>query len=227
MKPRLDRRARSAAILAAVALALTVLLSQAALAASPGSSGKSGTEKAGKAPKGSDKHSPGKTDLPPGMGGTPPGKGGTPPGQAAKEPSPSQPGPPSGGSGKSDQPSQPKSRRGPGQGTSPATGSISSQDAGDRSRGTAAPARARSRAVGSPLGGPDWFGSREAHEMTFAAREFTAPVDALIEAGRDMAFPLGLALLVVLFLIFQGAVDRRDPKLAVSPLSQNEILSFE
>jgi hypothetical protein len=29
--------------------------------------------------------------------------------------------------------------------------------------------------------------------MTFAAREFRAPVDALIEAGRDMAFPLGLA----------------------------------
>jgi hypothetical protein len=60
-----------------------------------------------------------------------------------------------------------------------------------------------------------------------AARKFRAPVDALLAASRDMAFPIVLALVVVLFLLLQGLMDRRDPKLAVAPLSQNEILSFE
>jgi hypothetical protein len=60
-----------------------------------------------------------------------------------------------------------------------------------------------------------------------AAREFRPRVDAFISATRDMAFPIVLALSVLLFLLLQGLMDRRDPKLAVAPLSQNEILSFE
>jgi hypothetical protein len=59
------------------------------------------------------------------------------------------------------------------------------------------------------------------------ARDFRAPVDAFLEATRDMAFPMVLALIVVLFLLLQGLMDRRDPKLAVAPLSRNEILNFE
>lgn len=60
-----------------------------------------------------------------------------------------------------------------------------------------------------------------------AAREFRGRVDGFISATRDMAFPIVLALSVLLFLLLQGLMDRRDPKLAVAPLSQNEILSFE
>lgn len=55
----------------------------------------------------------------------------------------------------------------------------------------------------------------------------SAPVVAFLEASRDMAFPIVLAVVVVLFLLLQGLMDRRDPKLAVAPLGRNEILSFE
>lgn len=47
------------------------------------------------------------------------------------------------------------------------------------------------------------------------------------EAAERMAFPLALTLLVVGFLVVQGRIDRKDPKLALAPVdAEHELLSF-
>ena len=48
------------------------------------------------------------------------------------------------------------------------------------------------------------------------------------EAVQEFAFPLTLAIAVLLFLLFQGELDRRDPKLAYAPVdSTKDMVSFE
>ena len=42
---------------------------------------------------------------------------------------------------------------------------------------------------------------------------------AAAEAGKQVAFPLALALVVVAFLMVQNRLDRRDPKLASAPIA--------
>ena len=47
-------------------------------------------------------------------------------------------------------------------------------------------------------------------------------------AVQEFAFPLTLAIAVLLFLLFQGELDRRDPKLAYAPVdSTKDMVSFE
>jgi hypothetical protein len=213
---------RSPVALAAIALALaaTVVLAQTAVAAPAKKTTKSATAKAERS-KGA-----GHTKLPPGKGAKDPGHGGTPPGQAKKELAPTQ-----SSSAKSGNQGSPKADRGKaGSGTSSVGGSypwshtatVGGPDAGGSVTGQAL-------SGGSSLGGTGRFNFRDRREFASerAAGEFRAPVHAFIEATRDMAFPIVLAFLVVLFLLLQGLMDRRDPKLAVAPLSQNEILSFE
>jgi hypothetical protein len=54
------------------------------------------------------------------------------------------------------------------------------------------------------------------------------PPLALLKATERLSFPLALTLVVLLFLLFQGRVDRRDPKLAGDvPDSRHDLLSFE
>jgi len=48
------------------------------------------------------------------------------------------------------------------------------------------------------------------------------------KAVQEFAFPLTLAIAVLLFLLFQGELDRRDPKLAYAPVdSAKDMVSFE
>lgn len=48
------------------------------------------------------------------------------------------------------------------------------------------------------------------------------------KAVQEFAFPLTLAIAVLLFLLFQGELDRRDPKLAYAPVdSVKDMVSFE
>ncbi|HEX2058784.1 MAG TPA: hypothetical protein VHI71_10505 [Actinomycetota bacterium] len=48
------------------------------------------------------------------------------------------------------------------------------------------------------------------------------------KAVQEFAFPLTLAIAVLLFLLFQGELDRRDPKLAYAPVdSTKDMVSFE
>ncbi|MDQ3981270.1 MAG: hypothetical protein M3271_01160 [Actinomycetota bacterium] len=48
------------------------------------------------------------------------------------------------------------------------------------------------------------------------------------KAVQEFAFPLTLAIAVLLFLLFQGELDRRDPKLAFAPVdSTKDMVSFE
>ncbi|HEU4979534.1 MAG TPA: hypothetical protein VFT42_11595 [Solirubrobacteraceae bacterium] len=50
---------------------------------------------------------------------------------------------------------------------------------------------------------------------------------ALATANR-FSFPIGLALIVLLFLALQGRIDRRDPKLRLAPVdSKHDLLTFE
>jgi hypothetical protein len=48
------------------------------------------------------------------------------------------------------------------------------------------------------------------------------------KAVQEFAFPLTLAIAVLLFLLFQGELDRKDPKLAYAPVdSTKDMVSFE
>lgn len=47
-------------------------------------------------------------------------------------------------------------------------------------------------------------------------------------AAKRLAFPLVLIIIVVLFLLVQGEVDRRDPKLAKASInSKLDLVSFQ
>ena len=53
------------------------------------------------------------------------------------------------------------------------------------------------------------------------------PEAALAVAG-EFTFPLALAIAVLLFLVVQDQVDRRDPKLRTAPRHQNDtFIRFE
>jgi hypothetical protein len=53
------------------------------------------------------------------------------------------------------------------------------------------------------------------------------PEAALAVAG-EFTFPLALAIAVLVFLVVQDQVDRRDPKLRVAPRDQREaFIRFE
>jgi hypothetical protein len=47
-----------------------------------------------------------------------------------------------------------------------------------------------------------------------------------IEAAKRLAFPLALALIVLLFVAVQNRIDRKDPKLALAPVAP-DLLRFE
>jgi hypothetical protein len=52
-------------------------------------------------------------------------------------------------------------------------------------------------------------------------------VRAAVETAHEFAFPMGLALMVIVFLVVQNRIDRDDPKLAVAPVtSAQETLAF-
>ena len=50
--------------------------------------------------------------------------------------------------------------------------------------------------------------------------------EAIKQDARHFGWPLVVAVLVSLFLYFQGQVDRQEPKLADAPLDQGERLRF-
>jgi hypothetical protein len=52
------------------------------------------------------------------------------------------------------------------------------------------------------------------------------PNQTLPAAVVTVAFPLSLAALVVVFLLFQGRLDSRDPRLLLAPLDGGEQLGF-
>jgi hypothetical protein len=54
--------------------------------------------------------------------------------------------------------------------------------------------------------------------IAHAVRRAAGPV-----AARS-AFPAVLALVMVLFLFFQDAIDRRDPKLALAPVRGDDLV---
>jgi hypothetical protein len=48
-----------------------------------------------------------------------------------------------------------------------------------------------------------------------------------VKTAERFSFPLSLAFFVVLFMVVQGRIDRRDPKLRLAPLdSKHDLASF-
>jgi ATP-dependent protease ClpP protease subunit len=53
-------------------------------------------------------------------------------------------------------------------------------------------------------------------------------LDSAGAAAKRLAFPLTLIVIVVIFLLVQGEVDRRDPKLAKAAInSELDLVSFQ
>ena len=55
---------------------------------------------------------------------------------------------------------------------------------------------------------------------------FDRIVPLAIEAAKALAFPLALAVIVLLFVAVQNRIDRKDPKLALAPVAP-DLLRFE
>jgi hypothetical protein len=50
--------------------------------------------------------------------------------------------------------------------------------------------------------------------------------DTVAAAAKSPSLPIGIGLVVVLFLLVQNRIDRRDPKLAFAPTEDDEPLEF-
>jgi hypothetical protein len=55
---------------------------------------------------------------------------------------------------------------------------------------------------------------------------FDRIVPLAILAAEALAFPLALAVIVLLFVAVQNRIDRKDPKLALAPITP-DLLRFE
>ena len=77
--------------------------------------------------------------------------------------------------------------------------------------------------VSAPADEPHAFGLRVPLGASIGSLAATAG-----KAVQEFAFPLTLAIAVLLFLLFQGELDRRDPKLAFAPVdSTKDMVTFE
>ena len=64
-------------------------------------------------------------------------------------------------------------------------------------------------------------------QVVTAAVEYVALVvrpDAAVAVAAEFTFPIALAVAVLAFLVIQGQVDRRDPKLRIAPQHVQETL---
>jgi hypothetical protein len=98
------------------------------------------------------------------------------------------------------------------------------------------PGGAKPASPAGPLGfgrGPV-FGPVAAQISSTPAASLTIPRQGLfdrigslaIEAAEALAFPLALAVIVLLFVAIQNRIDRKDPKLALAPVAP-DLLRFE
>lgn len=81
--------------------------------------------------------------------------------------------------------------------------------------------------TGGDDAGPDGSGSDTADDGSIAA-SIAQLAQTAGEAVKTFAFPLSLTVLVLIFLLIQGEIDRRDPKLAFAPVdSSKDMVHFE
>jgi hypothetical protein len=67
-----------------------------------------------------------------------------------------------------------------------------------------------------------------AHEASSGRPILERIAAAAAETAQKLAFPLTLTLVVAGFLLLQGRIDRKDPKLALAALDSDEtLLSFQ
>jgi hypothetical protein len=75
----------------------------------------------------------------------------------------------------------------------------------------------------SSLPHPDVHPSRVADDVVHAVQ---GVVQAVGSAGGGTGFPLLLVALVVMFLVAQNRIDRRDPKLALASIAADDMVEF-
>jgi hypothetical protein len=89
------------------------------------------------------------------------------------------------------------------------------------------PARKERRHAGAPAAAPrnDLF---KPHDIGFVPGSDVLPIvhSIVTRSVSHPELPLGLVIVVVLFLLVQHRIDRRDPKLAHAPSNEPETLEF-
>ncbi len=120
------------------------------------------------------------------------------------------------------QPSGPDATGPGGNGAGTGPGAARSKGAG---AGGAGPAFLGRGPVIGPVPGP--ISSDPAVSIAIPQQGLLDRIGSLaIQAAEALAFPLALALIVLLFVAVQNRIDRRDPKLALAPIAP-DLLRFE
>ncbi len=120
------------------------------------------------------------------------------------------------------QPSGPGAKEPGGDGTASGPGGVKSRTVGG---GGAGPSSFGRGPVIGPVAAP--ISLTPAASLTIPRQGFFERIGSLaIEAAKELAFPLALALIVLLFVAVQNRIDRKDPKLALAPVAP-DLLRFE
>lgn len=75
-------------------------------------------------------------------------------------------------------------------------------------------------------GGTAGTPASEQGESSALARSLARLASTAGEAVQRFAFPLSLTILVLVFLLVQGEIDRRDPKLAFAPVDSSKDMVY-
>jgi len=107
-----------------------------------------------------------------------------------------------------------------GNGTATGPGGAKSRSAGD-----AGPSSFGRGPVIGPVPGP--ISSTPAVSMAIPQQGLFDRIGSLaIQAAEVLAFPVALAVIILLFVAVQNRIDRKDPKLALAPIAP-DLLRFE
>jgi hypothetical protein len=118
------------------------------------------------------------------------------------------------------QPSDPGATGPGGNGTATGPGGAKSRSAGD-----AGPSSFGRGPVIGPVPGP--ISSTPAVSMAIPQQGLFDRIGSLaIQAAEVLAFPVALAVIILLFVAVQNRIDRKDPKLALAPIAP-DLLRFE
>ncbi|MGH2579261.1 MAG: hypothetical protein ACRDGP_00225 [Actinomycetota bacterium] len=121
------------------------------------------------------------------------------------------------------QPSGPGATRPGGNGSATGPGVVKSRTVGGG--GGAGLSRFGRGPVIGPVAAP--ISSTSAASLTNPRQGLVERIRSLaIQAAEALAFPLALALIVLLFVAVQNRIDRKDPKLALAPVAP-DLLRFE
>ena len=122
------------------------------------------------------------------------------------------------------QPSGPGATKPGGNGTATGPGGGNSRTAGGGGGAVSPSSFGRGPVIG-PVAAP--ISSTPVVSLTIPRQGLFERIGSLaIQTAKDLAFPLALAVIVLLFVAVQNRIDRKDPKLALAPVAP-DLLRFE